>query len=121
MIFFIFFLQAQDYGLAIRTGDFDTTFKLLKPLYVAYALLNKQYYLRAVGTFFLIIAYWKGTTSVHSPFLVAMGLPIMDMLKYNFARFVAEDIEIANRGLSQTTGRRRGQSEVCFYLYLPVL
>lgn len=38
--------------------------------------------------------------------------PAMDMLRHNFGSYVAEVIELANRGLSHTSGRKRGRTEV---------
>lgn len=41
-----------------------------------------------------------------------IGHPVIEMLKKNFGTFIAEDIELANRGLSHTAGSKKGQSEV---------
>ena len=51
---------------------------------------------------------------------VDMGHPAIDMLIKNFAQFVAEDVELANRGLSHTAGRKKGQGEVLclFHLFI---
>jgi hypothetical protein len=45
-------------------------------------------------------------------FFVDIDHPVIQMLSQNFGSFVAEDIELANRGLSQTAGGKKGQAEV---------
>ena len=48
--------------------------------------------------------------------MLDMGHPAIRMQEQNFRNFVGEDIELANRSLSQSSQSKRGRAEVGFYM-----
>lgn len=103
----------QDYGLAIRIGNFQHSLKLLYLIYIGFVLLEKTYYISALGLHLLLMEYQRG--SMFPLFdLVDLGHPSFATQTQNFRNFNGEDIECFNRKLSQATVSNSVRSQVLF-------
>jgi hypothetical protein len=74
---------------------------LLHLVYICFAILQSSFYVEAVGYFLILLEYFE-----------QVGHPALPLLRMHVSHFVGEDIELANRSLSQSTKSVKGRSEV---------
>ena len=81
-------------------------------LFVAFVILDKNYYTNALALHLLLMEYHQGHGFCFI-FLLAKGHPAFETQKRNFRNFNGEDIECFNRKLSQATVSTSARSNVC--------
>jgi len=100
--------------MKIRNGNYDEAMKMLRYVYIGLAMLKKKNYVNILAYHFLITKYHEGNIQFSYFYFVEIKHPAIAMQRLNFTSFVAEDIELANRSLKQSSEGFSGQSEVNF-------